>query len=231
MKLKLPDKSATPKPKMDSDELKGWLILGVVTVVGVFCLVSCKTLLSKVLYQQKVLSASHKAVKQLDTNLADASQLTNQYQGLFENNNPTNFLGGRNDASPNAVPPNVDNARLALDALPVTYDYPALIASLTKILTNSGLSAPTITGTDQTATTSSTPSNDPQSVPITVTISGTGSTSSIQSVLNSLEKSIRTFDVTNLQLSGSGSQVNLTASVTTYFQPAKTLGITQEKIK
>jgi len=230
MKLKLAA-TKSPKSKVDNDELRGWLIFGMVVLVGAFCLYSSKTLLSKVLYQQKVLSASHKASKQLDTNLSATTQLATQYKGLFENDNPSNILGGKNDSSAQAVPPNIDNARLALDALPITYDYPALIASLTKIMTDNGLSAPTITGTDQTATTNSQPTDSPQPVMITVTISGNGTSNAVSNVLNSLEKSIRPFDVTNLQISGTGSQLGLTASINAYFQPAKTLGITQEKMR
>jgi hypothetical protein len=229
MKFNLNAKS--PTLKVDKDELKSWLLFGLVVLFGAFCLYSSKTLLSKALYQQKVVSASNKAVKQLDANLTGAAQLSSQYKGLFENDSPINVLGGKNDSSAGAVPPNVDNARIALDALPITYDYPALIASLTKILTDNGISAPTITGTDATATTPSDPSASPQPVMITVSISGSGSSSSVQNVLNSLEKSIRPFDVTSLQLSGSGSQLDLTASLNSYFQPAKTLGITRGSIR
>ncbi|HVX58596.1 MAG TPA: hypothetical protein VG964_02570, partial [Candidatus Saccharimonadales bacterium] len=41
--------------------------------LAVFCLLGSKTLLSKTIYQQKVISASNKANKQLDTNLKNSS--------------------------------------------------------------------------------------------------------------------------------------------------------------
>lgn len=229
MKLNL--KPTAGKSKVDQDELTTWLVLGLIIMTGAFCLFGSKTLLSKAAYQHKIISASSKASKQLDKNLKAADQLSSQYKGLFENDNPQNAIGGKNDKSANAIPPNVDNARLALDAMPITYDYPALIASLTKILNDSGLSSPSITGTDQTASTSNEPSAEPKPTTITLNITGVGSVAAVQNVLVALEKSIRPFDVTNVQLSGGNSKLSLTATINTYFQPAKTLGITEGKVK
>ncbi len=212
-------------------ELRNLIIFTISVAVAAFCLYSSKTLLSKTLYQQRVISAGHKASTQLDTNLKNAATLSTQYSSLFENTDPQNVLGGKNDSSTTAIPPNVDNARLALDALPTMYDYPATIASLTKILTQDGITTPSITGTDQTTTISSQPSSNPQPVAITIGISGTGNYTSVQNVLKDLERSIRPFDVTSLQLSGTETNLSLNASVTTYFQPAKTLGITPKEIK
>src|SRR5690349_677172 len=114
MKLKLEgSKSGT---KMDKEELNTWLVLGLIVMIGAFCLFGSKSLLSKAIYQQKVISASHKAAKQLNTNITAADSLSNQYKGLFENDSPSNVIGGKNDKSANAVPPNVNNSRLALDA-------------------------------------------------------------------------------------------------------------------
>jgi hypothetical protein len=231
VKMKLNFKAPAGKTKIDNDELATWLILGVIVMVGAFCLYGSKTLLAKAAYQQKIISASSKASKQLDKNLVAANALSSQYKGLFDNNSPTNAIGANNDKSPNAVPPNVDNTRLAIDAMPVTYDYPALIASLTKILTDSGLSAPSITGTDQTASTSSTPSDKPTPTTITLNIAGSGNANAIQNVLTTLEKSIRPFDVTNVQVSSGSGKLSFTATVNTYFQPAKTLGISEGKVK
>lgn len=200
-------------------------------VVAVFCLLGSKTLLAKTIYQQKVISASNKANKQLDINLKNSSTLSTQYSSLFENSDPSNVLGGKSDTSTQAVPPNIDNARIALDALPSIYDYPATVASLTKILTDDGITTPNITGTDQTGTVSNAVSSSPEPVAIVMGFTGTGSYRAVQKVLSDLERSIRPFDVTSVQLSGSETQLTINASLTTYFQPAKVLGITPKEIK
>src|SRR5947209_493414 len=98
MKLNFSKKGGAPKSKAATEELNGWLAVGFVVLIGAFCLYGSKTLLAKVMYQQKVLSASHKAQKQLETNLKNSQQLSAQYAGLFENDNPANFLGGKSDA-------------------------------------------------------------------------------------------------------------------------------------
>jgi hypothetical protein len=228
MKIKLSSKSTLT---LSNGDVRNLTIFAIAAVVAVFCLLGSKTLLSKTIYQQKVISASHKSSKQLDTNLSRASTLTAQYSSLFENSDPANALGGKNDTSANAVPPNVDNARLAIDAMPTIYDYPATVASLTKILTDDGITAPSITGTDQTGTIKSDPSSDPQPVTITIGITGTGNYNAVQKVLKDLERSIRPFDVTHLQLAGSEAHLTLTATVNTYFQPAKVLGITPKEVR
>lgn len=223
--------SKTSTITLSDGEVRNLGMFALSVAVAVFCLLGSKTLLSKTLYQQRVISASHKAVKQLDTNLSRSTNLTNQYSSLFENSDPQNVLGHKNDNSAQAVPPDVDNARLALDAMPTIYDYPATLASITKILTTDGLSEPSITGTDQTGTISSEPSSNPKPVAITLGISGTGSYTAVQRVLKDLERSIRPFDVTNLQLSGTETHLALNATVTTYFQPAKVLGIKPVEVK
>lgn len=223
--------SKTSTVTLSDAQVRNLATFTLAVAVAVFCLLGSKTLLSKTLYQQKVVSASNKANKQLDTNLKNASTLENQYSSLFENTDPSNVLGGKNDTSAQAVPPNIDNARLALDALPSIYDYPATVASLTKILIDDGLTTPNITGTDQTGTVSSAASSSPAPVAIAMGFTGTGNYRSVQKVLSDLERSVRPFDVTTVQLSGTETQLTINASLTTYFQPAKVLGITPKEIK
>jgi hypothetical protein len=167
--------------------------------------------------------------EQLTKALADASNLP--YVNLTNAQVSKNVLGGKSDTSAQAVPPDVDNARLALDALPTIYDYPATIASLTKILTDDGIGSPSITGTDQSTTIKDDPTSDPSPIKITLGISGTGNYSSVRNVLRDLERSIRPFDVTSLSLSGTENNLTLNASVDTYFQPAKVLGITPKEVR
>ncbi|HEU5004986.1 MAG TPA: hypothetical protein VFT49_02800 [Candidatus Saccharimonadales bacterium] len=228
MKIQLSKKSTIT---LSNKEVQNLASFTVAVLVAVFCLLGSKTLLSKALYQQRAISAGNKASKQLDANLTRAALLSTQYSSLFENTDPQNVLGGKNDSSAQAIPPNIDNARIAIDALPTMYDYPATLASITKILTDDGIGSPNITGTDQTSTIKNDPLANPQPVAISLGITGSGNYASIQNVLKDLERSIRPFDVTSLQLAGTENNLSLNANVTTYFQPAKTLGITPEAIK
>lgn len=229
MKLNITTKDGRPI-NLATPQTMAWLRFGAIVMFIAFCLWGTKTMISRAIYVQKVVSANNKALNQINQDIKNASNLSSQYSGLFENSNPINFLGGTSDTSSQAVPPNIDNARLALDALPTTYDYPALLAQVTKILTNKAISSPNISGTDQSALTSSIPTANPAPVAIKLSISGVGNYSTVQSVLRDLERSIRPFDVTNLQLSGTENNLTFTANVTTYFQPAKVLSISESSV-
>lgn len=202
----------------------------VATIITVFCLVSIKALLAEFRFQAHVISARHAAVKQLQANVQVARQLAGQYNDVFIGSSPTNAIGGKNDPSPNAVPPDGDNGRIVLDGLPATYDFPALLTSLSKLLAQDGIGSPSIGGTDQSQTANNQPSSNPQPSNIDVTISGTGSYSNAQSLIKDLERSIRPFDITKLTLNGSDANMSVSLAVSTYYQPAKTLNLNTKEV-
>jgi hypothetical protein len=201
------------------------------TVVTVFCLVSTKSLLSQGGYQRNVINQRNKAVKQLKDNLAAANQLKDQYNNVFENSGPINIIGGKNNPSPDAVPPDGDNARIVLDALPNSYDFPALVTSLTKILQSDNINNPSVGGSDQSLSITSTPSASPQQVNIDVPISGVASFANIQKLLADLQRSIRPFDITALQVNGGANNMSFNFTMTTYFQPGMSLDVGSKVIK
>jgi hypothetical protein len=154
--MKSPIKTSVKKPKLSGkalqlskDQQTMMAVVAVATVVTVFCLMSTKALIGKATYQQRVISARHKSAKQLQSDISNANTLVAQYSNVFIGNNSENIIGGRNDASPSAVPPDGDNGRIVLDALPTTYDFPALLTSLSKILNNDGIGSQSIGGSDQ----------------------------------------------------------------------------------
>lgn len=206
-------------------------IVAAAVAIAVFSLVSTKALLSQAAYQRRVINARHLSNSQIQQSIKQAGTLVDQYNNVFEDPNATNALGGKNDTSSNASPPNVDNARLVLDALPTTYDYPALLTSVQKVLTDSGIGSPSIGGSDQSTQVSSTPSSNPQPIPIELTISGTATYQGVQSLISSLQQSIRPFDITKLTLSGNESSMVVTLKVTTYYQPAKSLLVNSKEIR
>ncbi|MEX2006750.1 MAG: hypothetical protein WD877_01040 [Candidatus Saccharimonadales bacterium] len=206
-------------------------VVAIATVVTVFCLVSAKTLVSQAAYQNRLLSAKNQTVKQLETDKTSAQTLTSSYKAVFASNEPLNVLGAKNDFGANAIPPDIDNTRLTLNALPVTYDFPALISSLSKILNASGISSPSISATDESETASNQPAADPKPIEIKFSISGNGNYDSIKRLIRDFERSIRPFDIVSLQLSGSDSFMTVGLNAVTYYQPAKTLDSGKKEIR
>lgn len=206
------------------------VVIAAAVAITIFSLVSTKSLLSQGAYQRRVINTKHAADAQLEANVTAAKNLVTQYNDVFEEASATNFIGGQSDKSPSAVPPNGDNARIILDALPSTYDYPALITSVNQILTQDGVSEAGISGNDQSATQSSDPVATPQPVAMQLTVNGKASYGNIQKLINDFERSIRPFDITSVELTGSESSMNFNMSVTTYFQPPKSLDYTTKEI-
>lgn len=205
-------------------------VVAVATVVTVFSLVSAKTLFSQAAYQKRVLDARHQALRQLEANIGAANTLKQQFD-VFQNGNQTNIIGGKNSTDTNLQPPDGDNARLVLNALPANYDFPALLSSIAKILGNNGVKNPTITGTDESDTLDSTPTAKPEAKTITLEINGTTNYKAVRSLIKDLERSTRPFDVTKVDIKGSESNMTIVLNVNTYFQPALTLDLTTKEVK
>ena len=129
------------------------------------------------------------------------------------------------------MPPNGDNARIVLDALPSKYDFPALISSVSNILTDDKITSPSVTGTDESATIDSSATTNPQPQEIQLTVTGTGTYENVQAFVQDLERSIRPFDVVSLQLAGPQDSLIFTLTVNTYFQPAKSLNVVTQEVK
>lgn len=200
-------------------------------VISVFCLVSAKALLSQASYQRKVLHARREALKKLESNQTAANQLVSQYHQVFQSSGPSNIIGGKNTTDQNAVPPDGDNARIVLDALPSSYDFPALITSTTKILSLNGIGGPSISSTDQTATVDTKSTSNPTATSIQLTLSGSSDYAHIQHLITDLERSIRLFDITTLQISGSNKDMSVSMNLNSYFQSAKTFNVQSEVVK
>lgn len=207
------------------------LIVALATVITVFSLISSKALLSHAAYQRQVLNETNKTNAVLEENLKNSSLLVKHYEDVFIGKSPTNIIGGRNSDDPNTQPPDGNNARIVLDALPTSYDFPALVTSVSFILSNNNMSNPSISGTDQSVEVDSSPLDNPQPVPITITASGTGDYESVKKLVIDFERSIRPFDITNLTITGGENNLQVTVNMNTYFQPAKTLTIGSKEVR
>jgi hypothetical protein len=204
------------------------IIVSVAAFVTVFCLVASKAVWSQTRYQASVTSVSEKAHKQLRENLSAFNNLQTAYNAFVSTG--TNIIGG----NPSGTGQNDgDNAKIVLDALPPTYDFPALASSLEGILKSGGYSVGNISGTDDQLAQQgniSSPKPKPVSIPFSFTINNT-SYPAIQQLIATLQSSIRPIQIDSLNINGGANNMTVTVNAHTYYQPAKSVNITKKVIK
>jgi hypothetical protein len=193
----------------------------------VFFVVASYALFNQMMYQNRVISVKKKAVSQLETNIVSSKTLMEKYEEFVSA--PQNLIGG----DPNGTgTQDGSNAKLALDALPSKYDFPALTTSIEKLLVDQQVKIMSINGIDDTvnqAITDSTGSPQPVEMPFEVTVGG--EFQAIQNVISAFERSIRPFQVQTLEVTGDQQDLTLKITSKTFYQPAKTLNIKQEVVK
>jgi hypothetical protein len=206
-------------------------IVGVVAAasfVTIFCLFAIKAAYSQNRYQSKVTTAKEKAHNQLVANIKAFDSLQSAYKGFDGASN--NVIGGLKDGTGDN---DGANSKIILDALPSSYDFPALTSSIEKILNDRGLKVTSIAGTDdqlnQQANVSS-PSPQAVSMPFSFTVSNANYTS-VGQLITALEQSIRPIQIDSITLSGGASNMSLTVNAHTYYQPSKDVSITKKVIK
>jgi hypothetical protein len=203
-------------------------IVGVAAFVTIFCLVAAKAVLSQNSYQGRVISAENKAQSQLQANLSTFTSLNKQYN-LFVNSS-SNVLGGQSSSGANN---GGNNSKIILDALPPTYDFPGLASSIESILKTQGLSISGIGGVDNELgeqNNNTSPSPAPVIMPFSFSVTNVDY-QDIGNLLDTLQKSVRPISIDNLSINGGGNSITLTVNAHTYYQPAKSLGITEQEIK
>lgn len=215
------------RAQIDQANTRVVVVTSIAVFVLIFCAVAVKALMSQAAYQNRVISAKRVAVDQLKSDIAAVDDLKVSYKAFT--GTTQNILGGNPDGS---GPQDGDNAKIVLDALPSSYDFPALATSLEKLLTSQNVQITSISGTDdevnQNANTSSA---TPQPVPMPFDISVSGSYDGIQGVVNTFEHSIRPFQIQTMDISGDQSSLTLDLTAQTFYQPAKTLNITTKVVK
>lgn len=202
--------------KIDKANTLVLVATAVTTVIVVFSLVAAQSLWKQISYQNKVISLRSKANAQLEKNIKSVDTLKTAFEA-FENS--TESVIGTADK----------NSKIVLDALPSKYDFPALATSLEGLITGSGSSVSSITGTDDEANAKQ-DSITPQPVEIPFNISAKSNFTSGQKLLADLQRSIRPFQITSLGLSGSDGNLQVTITGKTYYQPEKKLEIEQKVI-
>lgn len=203
-------------------------IVGAAAFITVFCLVASRAVWSQNAYQARVTSAKEKAHNQLVANIAAYNNLASSYEAFVST--PNNVIGGSSSGTGNK---DGNNAKIILDALPPSYDFPALTSSLEKLLSSHGLTISSITGTDdQLNQQGNTSSTDPQPVPIPFSfVVSNASYNSIGQLVTALQESIRPIQIDTLDLSGGAGNMTMTVNAHTYYQPSRSLDITKQVVK
>ena len=210
--------------QIDKDQSTMLMVIAAAVFICVFGLFATKALVSKGLYQRRALHAERDVAATLKSNYTAAQSLVTQYN-VFAQQDP-NVLGGtlngtgKNDGN---------NPQIVLDALPSTYDIPALGSSLEKIISGRNVAFNSLSLTDNPSGNNDAPQAQPKSTPIQFSFEGTTNYKSAQQLLQDFESSIRPFDLNTLEIDGSDKTMKLTVGMTTYFEPAKSLDLTATK--
>lgn len=206
------------------------IIVSIAIFIVMFCLVATKTLFSQSLYQNKVISEKKTALRTVQSNKTAADELESSYKTFVESS--VNVLGGTIDGED---PRDGDNAKLVLDSLPSTLDFPALSSSIEKILIEGGYTIKAIGGEEKGLAVDETldPAAAVESIPVEIEYPFGISTSPDASLvlIQILEKSIRPFNISGLTLEGSGNNVEIKINMKTYYQPATGLQVSSKVVK
>ncbi len=204
------------------------VVVAIASFVTVFSLVAAKTVIAQNQYQSKLIKAKESAHQQLVKNIKAANSLVASYKDFVSPTN--NLIGG---ATAGTGDRDGDNGKIVLDALPSSYDFPALASSLEKILTGQSLKVSSITGTDDQVNQESnvsSPIPKPVPMPFSFTV-GNASYDSVKQLITTFESSIRPIQIDTLTIAGGGNNMQVTITAHTYYQPAKNLQITKKLVK
>lgn len=207
------------------------VIVGAALVVAVF-------MTNKLIFTGRVIAKKNSTVSTLDKNLSAINTLKERIRVLNTNQNLQSVM----------TSDETDPVQVVLDALPSTANSTALGASLQQRLLNQpgitidsvvvdqpqGELAPTDTS-DSTASNSSTTADTSVTsnvITFNFVVHADGNdVQAIKNLLETLEKSIRTIDLTNVSLDYQGGQLQLTGSGQAFYQPPMTTKLGKETVK
>ena len=226
--MKFMPESSTKRLAISKASMQMVIVLSIASFITIFGLVAANYLNGLMGYQSRVIVADNSADSTLQKDVSAESKLINSYKRFV--NQPTNVIGG--SASKNGGGNNGNNATIILDALPSSYDFPALTTSISKLLQSENLSISSIGGTDASASVSNSASSNPQAVsmPFSFAVDNANYTT-VQSLFTELERSIRPISIDSINITGADSSMTVTVSAHTYFQPPKKFVIGSETIQ
>jgi hypothetical protein len=197
--------------KLDKAKSSVMTNLAIAMFLVVFGLVASKKLLGLYVYQNRVINTQKSSIANIVNDQKVASNVVVAYKNFVSQQ--INIIGGTSTGTGST---SGNNAKIILDALPQTYDFPATISSVQALLTVPGIIVNSLTGTDS----STIVAQSAQPVPIPLSFSVSGSYANIQSLLSVLNRSVTPIDILSVDISG--TDVYLTASITAqtyYYNP------------
>jgi hypothetical protein len=200
--------------------------LAVAAFLTVAGLVGSRAMLQQRSYQAKVIAEKELAAQTLKTNIDSVNTLVVSYKEFV--GRPQNIIGGNSQGTGER---DGDNAKLVLDALPSTYDFPALASSLEKILTQGNFKINSITGTDDEVAQSATQAAEPTVVDMPFAFSVEGNYDQIFGLITTLERSIRPLKIGTMNISVDDGGVSLDISGVTHYQSAKGFNVTTKVVE
>lgn len=221
------DVLSTKRALIDKANTVTVIAVSAATFLFVFSAVATRTLVSQAGYQNRVIAAKKEARNQLIKDKDAVKSLRSSYNAFvgtsvnaIEGN--SNGLGQRDGT----------NTKIVLDALPSTYDFPALATSMELLLATENVKINSITGTDdEVAQAANKMSTSPEPITMPFELSVSADYERVKSVVTAFEKSIRPIELQTLDISGDKDGLTLLVGAQTYFQPAKSLNITTKVVK
>ncbi len=200
------------------------IAVAIAAFVLVFTGFAVNALLTQRSYQARVIEKKETAKQQLQDNIAAAESLKISYQAFVST--PQNVIGGASDGDGER---DGDNARIVLDALPSSYDFPALVTSVEKILNAENVAITSITGRDDELSQRDLAGDYVVDIPFSVAVAG--NYEAIQGLVSAFERSVRPFNINRLSLRGDDDSLRLEVIANSYFQPEKVFTVEKETVR
>lgn len=194
-------------------------LIGVASVVTLF-------FFQQLMYNEKVLGKKTETLSTLTNNLAVVDELENEIKALSANSALSAAKASETEQA----------LQVVLDALPSEANSLALGASLQqRLLTGiegnyvlENLQVNQVSGVEVLGSSSSV---DDTVGEITFSFGVSGDQAALKQVLQNLERSIRTIEVTSLTVEMSGSAITMRVEGKAFYEPAKTIELEQVEVK
>lgn len=199
--------------------------VAIASFVTVAALVSSRSMLQRRSYQAKVITQKEQAKKTLEDNIKAVDTLNVAYQDFVSK--PTNIIGGTTAGTGER---DGDNAKLVLDALPSSYDFPAMATSIEKVLKDSNFKIINISGTDDELAQASKDSPTPEVVEMPFSFTVNGGYDAMHELIASLERSIRPIKIVRLSFSADASGIEMDIDAKTFYQSGKKFNLVTKDV-
>lgn len=210
------------------------LSVAVASFIVVFAGFAAHSLLGQRSYQTELIRQKEATLEQITENLDNARNLEASYSSFVSGNQ--NVIGGNADPDLEDIGErDGDNARIVLDALPSTYDFPALVTSIEAILVAQNVNIDGISGTDDELNYAAV-DNEPRTseatpVEMPFAIEFNGGYDDVQRLIDALERSIRPLHVNLIEIQGDEDQLRVDVRAQTYFQPERIFNVEEEVLR